>query len=154
MNVKKILTMMMLFSVPLISHAADNYAVLFKAHGSYQEVRDQVQSAIEGKGLKTNTTHKIADMLDRTGKDLGKTKRVYENAEQFDFCSADVSRRMMEADPHAIAMCPYLISVYKLPKDKHVYIAYRKPAVTKNPALKKALADVEKMMNEIIKDAM
>ena len=151
---KKILAFVALCSLPMVGWGADNYAVLFKAHGTYQEVRDQVQSAIEGKGLKINTTHKIADMLDRTGKDLGRTTRVYENAEQFDFCSADVSRRMMEADPHAIAMCPYLISVYKLSKDKHVYIAYRKPAVTKNHALKKALADVDKMMKEIIKDAM
>lgn len=151
---KKTMTAIALCCLPVMAWSAENYAVLFKVHGTYQEVRDQVQSAIEGKGLKINTTHKIADMLDRTGKDLGKTTRVYENAEQFDFCSADVSRRMMEADPHAIAMCPFLISVYKLPKDQHVYIAYRKPATTKNPALKRTLADVEKMMNDIIKDAM
>lgn len=151
---KKILAIWVLASIPLVGQAADNYAAIFKAHGTYQEVRDQVQSAIEGKGLKINTTHKISDMLDRTGKDIGASKRVYENAEQFDFCSAEISRKMMEADPHAIAMCPYLISVYKLPKDRHVYIAYRKPAATKNPTLKKTLADVEKMMNEIIKDAM
>lgn len=151
---KKIIALLWMFTLPIGAWAADSYAVLFKAHGTYQEVRDQLQSAIEGKGLKINTTHKIAEMLERTGKDLGRTKRVYEHAEQFDFCSADVSRRMMEADPHAIAMCPYLISVYKTPQDKHVYISYRKPAVTKNPALKKALADVDKMMREIIKEAL
>ena len=151
---KKILAIVMLFSMPMLGWAADNYAVLFKAHGTYQEVRDQVQSAIEGKGLKINTTHKIAEMLERTGKDIGATRQIYENAEQFDFCSAEISRKMMEADPHAIAMCPYLISVYKLPKDNHVYIAYRKPAATKNPALKKVLVEVDKMLTDIIKDAM
>lgn len=151
---KVILAALLYLSVPAISQAADNYAAIFKAHGTYQEVRDQVQSAIEGKGLKINTTHKISDMLDRTGKDIGATKRVYENAEQFDFCSADISRRMMEADPHAIAMCPYLISVYKLPNEKHVYIAYRRPAATKNPRLKKVLAEVDKMMTDIIKEAL
>lgn len=151
---KKMLAIVMLCSMPLIGNAADNYAAVFKAHGSYQEVRDQVQSAIEGKGLKINNMHKIAEMLDRTGKDIGATKQVYENAEQFDFCSAEISRKMMEADPHAIAMCPYLISVYKLPKDMHVYISYRRPATTKNPALKKVLAEVDKMMTDIIKDAM
>lgn len=151
---KKMFAIVMLCSMPLIGNAADNYAAVFKAHGSYQEVRDQVQSAIEGKGLKINNMHKIAEMLDRTGKDIGATKQVYENAEQFDFCSAEISRKMMEADPHAIAMCPYLISVYKLPKDMHVYISYRRPATTKNPALKKVLAEVDKMMTEIIKDAM
>jgi hypothetical protein len=61
---------------------------------------------------------------------------------------------MMETDPHAITMCPYIVSVYTIPNDKNVYIAYRKPATTKNPALKKALADVEKLLNEIIQDAM
>jgi len=154
MKVKKILAMVMLFSMSMAGWAADNYAVVFKAHGTYQEVRDQVQSAIEGKGLKINTTHKIAEMLERTGKDIGATKQIYENAEQFDFCSAEISRKMMEADPHAITMCPYLISVYKLPKDNHVYIAYRKPAATKNPALKKVLVEVDKMLTDIIKDAM
>lgn len=151
---KKLLAIWVLASIPLVGQAADNYAVIFKAHGTYQEVRDQVQSAIEGKGLKINTTHKISDMLDRTGKDIGASKRVYENAEQFDFCSAEISRKMMEADPHAIAMCPYLISVYKLPQDKHVYISYRRPAVSKNQRLKKVLVEVDKMMADIIKEAM
>jgi hypothetical protein len=41
-----------------------------------------------------------------------------------------------------------------VPNDKHVYIAYRKPAATRSPALKKALADVEKLLNEIIQEAM
>jgi len=152
--VKKILAMVMLCSMSMAAWAADNYAVVFKAHGTYQEVRDQVQSAIEGKGLKINATHKIAEMLERTGKDLGASKQIYENAEQFDFCSAEISRKMMEADPNAITMCPYLISVYKLPKDNHVYIAYRKPAATKNLALKKVLVEVDKMLTDIIKDAM
>ena len=151
---KKMLAIWVLASMPLVVQAADNYAAVFKAQGTYQEVRDQVQAAIEGKGLKINTTHKISDMLDRTGKDIGATKRVYENAEQFDFCSAEISRKMMEADPHAIAMCPYLISVYKLPQEKHVYIAYRRPAASKNPRLKKVLVEVDKMMTEIIKDAL
>lgn len=151
---KKILAIWVLASMPLVGQAADNYAAIFKAHGTYQEVRDQAQSAIEGKGLKINTTHKISDMLDRTGKDIGASKRVYENAEQFDFCSAEISRKMMEADPHAIAMCPYLISVYKLPQDKHVYISYRRPAVSKNQRLKKVLVEVDKMMADIIKEAM
>jgi hypothetical protein len=61
---------------------------------------------------------------------------------------------MMEADPHAIVMCPYIIAVYTVPNDKHVYLAYRKLPATQNPALKQALAGVEKMLTEIIQDAM
>jgi len=154
MKMNKILVGLTLLCMPVMGWAAENYAVLFKAHGTFSDVRAQVEMAIESKGLKINSNGKISEMLDRTGKDLGATKKIYEQAEQFEFCSARVSRMTMEADPHAIAMCPYIISVYQLPNDKHVYIAYRKPAASKNPALKKALAELEKMLTEIIKEAI
>jgi len=79
---------------------------------------------------------------------------VYENAEQFEFCSATISRHMMEADPHAIVMCPYSVVVYTVPNDKTVYLAYRKPADTRNPALKKTLVELETLLTDIIQDAM
>jgi uncharacterized protein (DUF302 family) len=113
-----------------------------------------LQIAIEGKGLKITHTNMIADMLERTGEDIGSTRQIYVGGEQFEFCSATLSRQMMEADPHAMVMCPYSISVYTVPNDKNVYIAYRKPAATRNPALKKALAELEKLYTEIIKDAL
>jgi uncharacterized protein (DUF302 family) len=150
----RLIALCALVCLPFSAMATEAYTVVFKTHGTFQDVRDSLQIAIEGKGLKINHTNMIADMLDRTGKDLGATKQVYVNGEQFEFCSARVSREMMEADPHAIVMCPYILSVYTVPNDKNVYLAYRKPAVTKNPVLKKALADVEKLLTEIIKDAM
>jgi uncharacterized protein (DUF302 family) len=61
---------------------------------------------------------------------------------------------MMEADPHAIVMCPYSVVVYQVPDDKAVYLAYRKPAATRNAALKKPLAEMETLLSDIIKDAM
>lgn len=143
---------MLCFSVP--AWAAESYTVLFKTQGTFQEVRDSVAMAIEGKGLKITHSNHIAEMLERTGKDLGATRQVYEFAEQMEFCSATVSRVMMEADPHAIALCPYSVSVYKIPNDKRIYVAFRKPPTSRNPALKKALADVEKLLTEIVKDAL
>lgn len=151
---KKLLAVCAMLCLPLTALAAEGYTVLFKAQGSYQDVRDALQMAIEGKGLKITNTNHIADMLDRTGKDIGETRKVYGNAEQFEFCSATISRHMMEADPHAIVMCPYSVVVYTIPNDKAVYLAYRKPAATKNPALKKTLVELEKLLSEIIKDAM
>jgi len=151
---KRFLAVCALVCLPFSALAAEGYTVLFKTQGAFQDVRDSLQMAIEGQGLKITNTNKIAAMLERTGKDLGATRQVYENAEQFEFCSATVSRRMMEADPHAIVMCPYSVAVYTIPGDKTVYIAYRKPAATKSPALKKALAEMEKLLTGIIKDAM
>jgi uncharacterized protein (DUF302 family) len=151
---KKLLAACALLCLPFSAQAAESYSVLFKAQGSYQDIRDNVQMAIEGKGLKITNTNHIADMLDRTGKDIGETRKVYEHAEQFEFCSATISRHMMEADPHAIVMCPYSVVVYQVPGDKNIYLAYRKPAATKNRALKTQLAELEKLLTEIIKDAM
>jgi uncharacterized protein (DUF302 family) len=151
---KKMLAACAMLCLPLTALAAEGYTVLFKAQGSYQDVRDNLQMAIEGKGLKITSTNHIADMLDRTGKDIGETRKVYENAEQFEFCSATISRHMMEAEPHAIVMCPYSVVVYQIPNDKTVYLAYRKPAATKNKALKKPLAELEALLSDIIKDAM
>jgi uncharacterized protein (DUF302 family) len=151
---KNLFAVCALLCLPFSAMAAEGFAVLFKTQGAFQDVRDALETAIEGKGLVINHTNKIAEMLERTGKDLGATKQVYVDGEQFEFCSATVSRLMMEADPHAMVMCPYIVSVYTLPNDRNVYMAYRKPAATQNPALKKALAEVEKMLTEIIKDAM
>ncbi|HEY9145355.1 MAG TPA: DUF302 domain-containing protein [Thiobacillus sp.] len=151
---KKFLAVCAIACMPLSAMAADAYTVLFKTQGTFQDVRDSLQFAIEGKGLKINHTNKIAEMLARTGPEIGATRQVYVDGEQFEFCSATISRKMMEADPNAMVMCPYIVSVYTVPNDKSVYIAYRKPGPTRNPALKKALADVEKLLNDIIKQAM
>ncbi|MHB1186475.1 DUF302 domain-containing protein [Thiobacillus sp.] len=151
---KKFLAACALLCLPLSVLAAEGYVVLFKSQGTFQEVRDLLQIAIEGKGLKITHTNMIADMLERTGEDIGATKQVYVGGEQFEFCSATLSRQMMEADPHSMVMCPYSISVYTIPDDKNVYIAYRKPAASRNLKLKKALAELEKLYTEIIKDAL
>ncbi|MDP2030427.1 MAG: DUF302 domain-containing protein [Thiobacillus sp.] len=151
---KKLLAACTLFCLSLPALAAEPYSVLFKSQGSFTEVRDAVQAAIEGKGLKINHINLIAGMLERTGKDLGAARQVYTNGEQFEFCSATLSRAMMEADPHAIVMCPFSLSVYTIPGDAQIYIAFIKPPATENPALKKVLADIEVLLTEIVGDAL
>jgi uncharacterized protein (DUF302 family) len=151
---KTLIALCFLFCLPFPAQAAESYAVVFKTQGAFQDVRDALQMSIEGQGLKITNTNHIGEMLERTGKDIGETRKVYENAEQFEFCSATVSRHMMETDPHAIVMCPYSVVVYTVPNDKAVYLAYRKPAATRNPALKKTLVELEKLLTTIVKDAM
>ncbi|MHB1084833.1 MAG: DUF302 domain-containing protein [Thiobacillus sp.] len=151
---KTMLAVCAMLFLPLYALAAECHNGVFKTQGTYQNVRDSVQFSIEGKGLKITHSNMIADMLERTGKDLGKTKQIYEFGEQMEFCSATVSRKMMEADPHTMVLCPYSVSVYKIPDDPAIYVAYRKPPRTRNPALKKALDDMENLLTEIIKDAL
>jgi uncharacterized protein (DUF302 family) len=151
---KLILILCTMLCLPRPALAAESFNGVFKTRGDFQDVRDLLVIAIEGKGLKITHHNMIADMLERTGKDLGTTRQIYEFGEQMEFCSATVSRKMLEVDPHAMVLCPYIISVYKIPSDPNVYIAYRKPPPTSNPALKNALENVENLLTEIIKDAL
>ena len=102
-----------------------------------------------------NTTSHIGEMLERTGKDMGGAKQIFVQAESIEFCSATVSRKTMEADPHNIVFCPYIISVYVLPNEPNkTYVSYRKPDPVGTPASKASLKEVEKLLRSIIEEAL
>jgi len=135
--------------------AAGDHMSVFVKQGTFEEVREGVETALTGKGYVINNVSHIGDMLDRTGKDLGSKKQVYLKAEALEFCSATVSRSMMEADPDNIVFCPYIISIYVLPaKPGEVRVAFRKVQLVGTPISKKALGDVNKLLTEIIQEAI
>lgn len=126
----------------------------YKFNGSYEDVRVDLDYAITGQGIKVNGVSHISDMLERTGKDIGRTNKIFAHAEAIQFCSATLSRNMMEADPMNIVFCPYIIYIYSLPKEKNtVYIGYRKLPQLESEASKKAVAAVLKTYEGIIDDA-
>jgi uncharacterized protein (DUF302 family) len=79
--------------------------------GSFDDASFSVETAIVGQGLVIDYVSHVGDMLNRTGGVVGSDKMLFENAEIFIFCSAVVSREVMEADPMNIAHCPYGIFV-------------------------------------------
>ena len=108
--------------------SAEEWQYRKQLSGDFSEVRDALTMAIENRGLVVNYVSHIADMLNRTGNDIGASKSIFEQAEIIEFCSASLSRRMMEADPHNIVLCPFAISVYSLPGEPgKVWITYRQP---------------------------
>jgi hypothetical protein len=126
------------------SGAASADVVSAKATGCFAEVKDNLVLAIQSRGLKIDYTAHIGNMLERTGKDVGSTQRVFGNAEALQFCSAVVSRKMMEKKASNIAYCPYVIALYTLPKDpKTVYVVYRK-----------SLPEVDALLAGIVKEAL
>jgi uncharacterized protein (DUF302 family) len=134
--------------------AAGDYMVVVSQKGNFNDVRDNVEMAITNRGLVVNNVSHVGEMLARTGKDLGDGKQVFIKAEALEFCSAVVSRKMMEADPDNIVFCPYVISVYVVPGKPHeVRIAYRKPQITGSPASQQALKAVDELLSGIVKDA-
>ncbi len=139
----------LLLTLALLSRMAlaDDWMVRHKTTASFADTREAIALAIENRGLVINFTSHIADMLDRTGADIGAAKRIFEQAEIIEFCSAALSRKMMEADPHNIVLCPFAISVYTLPGDPGgTWVAYRKPQG-------KAAAMVEGLLKEITAEA-
>ena len=133
----------------------DDVRVTYKVKANFKEVRDQLETAIGSKGIKINNVSYIGKMLIRTGKDLGFKKEIFTDAQAFEFCSATVSRFTMEADPHNIVFCPYIISVYELANEKGtVYMTYRRPTIIGSDASKKSLQDVEKLIDSIAQEAL
>lgn len=131
----------------------DEYMRMYVVNSSYEFVRDDLELAITGRGIKINNISHIGDMLARTGKDLGATKQVFEHAESFEFCSATVSRATMEADPHNIVFCPYIIAVYSLPGEKNkTYISFRRPIPVGDKASRAALKKVEDLLTSIAEE--
>ncbi len=107
---------------------ADEWMVRRQVGSSFADTRDAIVTAIENRGLVINYTARIADMLERTGADIGANKKIFDQAETLEFCSAGLSRKMMESSPHYIVLCPFTISIYTLPGDTGgTWVAYRKP---------------------------
>lgn len=135
--------------------AAESAVVVRSAKGEFQDVKQRVLEAIEARGLVVNYTARIGAMLERTGRDIGATRRPYSQAELLEFCSARYSRDAMEADPRNIAFCPYSIAVYTLPDEPGaVYVAYRPPAAFGSERSREALRAVAKLLADIVGDAL
>lgn len=131
------------------------YRVTYTVKAKFDEVREQVISAIGNQGLKINNISYIGKMLIRTGKDLGYKEQIYTKAQAFEFCSATVSRETMAADHHNIIFCPYIVHVYELAKKPGtIYLSFRRPTPIGDKRSKKSLVAVEKLLDRIVQDAV
>lgn len=127
----------------------------FVTTDDFDTVKSFLVDALTSRGLVVNNTSHVGDMLERTGKDLGATKQIFLKAEGLEFCSATFSRKMMEADPHNIVFCPYVISIYVLPNEPgKTYVSFRRPQMVGSRQSQEALKDVEKLLRDIVKEAL
>ncbi len=76
-----------------------------------------VESAILDMGLTIDFVSYTGDMLSRTMADVGSDVEIFSGATLYNFCSARISRQVLEADPTNVAYCPYTIFVYSLPEN-------------------------------------
>jgi uncharacterized protein (DUF302 family) len=126
------------------STCAENWMVRKKVAASFDDTREAVTIAIENRGLVVNYVSHLGEMLERTGADIGATRRIFGQAQIIEFCSARLSRQMMELDPHNIVLCPFAISIYTLPGEPGTWVSYRRPTGTASQMVEpllKAIAD-------------
>ncbi|TBN38362.1 DUF302 domain-containing protein [Paracoccus subflavus] len=91
----------------------ESTAYVRTVEGSFDDVAFAVEQAITNEGLVIDLTSHVGEMLSRTKEDVGGAKDLFTQADIFSFCSATVSRQVMEADPANIQYCPYTIFVYE-----------------------------------------
>ncbi|MEL7098873.1 MAG: DUF302 domain-containing protein [Pseudomonadota bacterium] len=112
-----------LFGLATALPAAADDTHVTRYNGSYEDARFALEQAIVGAGLVIDYTSHVGDMLARTSADVGGKEHLFSEAEIFVFCSARVSREVMEIDPMLIAHCPYGIFVAE--RRGQVTIGYR-----------------------------
>lgn len=102
---------------------AQEAVVTYPFEGSFEDAAFAVETAITNQGLVIDYTSHVGEMLNRTGADVGSDVVLFDAADIYVFCSAAVSRRVMEADPMNIAFCPYGIFVAE--RGGEVMVGYR-----------------------------
>jgi len=130
--------------------------VSYAKRAKFEDVRDDLKAAIEGKGLVIDYQSFVNRMLERTGKDVGSARKLYADAQAFVFCSAALSRKTMEADPANVSLCPYSMMVYATAKEPgKVTVSYRRPwRPDGSAASKAALREVEALLDGIAREAV
>ena len=136
--------------------AAQPVVTYSKAGARFDDVRENAKLAIENRGLVIDYQAQIGKMLERTGADVGSTKKLYVDALTLQFCSAKLSRKTMEAYAGNVVMCPYSIVVYATAaKPDEVFVAYRRlMSPGGGPASQQALAEVEALLDGIAREAV
>ncbi|MBD8893410.1 DUF302 domain-containing protein [Roseibium litorale] len=141
-----------LFAGVLPSQAAD--PVTFKVEAPFDDVRFDLESAIINRGLVIDHTSHVGEMLARTKEDVGGTKDIFGNGDVMLFCSAALSRKVMEADPLNIGYCPYSVFVFDTPDAPgQVTVGYMPLDERGNDASKAAIAEVNALLDELAREA-
>jgi len=125
-------------------------SISYSTEGEYEDVKEDLIMSIEAQGAVVSYTAHSSAMLNRTAITLEIAEQIYDKAEIVLFCKAELSHRMVQADPHSLVLCPYPISIYTLSNEPGtVYITIRKP-----PSEPKEYGAVHRLLTKIIVDAI
>ena len=128
--------------------AAAQEAVTYTTSDSFEDVIFSLEAAIQGQGLVIDSVSHTGDMLERTREATGSDVVLFEHADIYGFCSASLSRKVMEADFRNVQFCPYHIFVYVRPEaPDETVVGYR--GFPEGP-----MKEVEALLDEIAREAV
>ncbi len=107
-----------------LAMAEENGAVTYSTDQSFEDVTFGLENAIMDEGLVIDGMSHTGEMLERTKADVGSDVTIFNAADVYSFCSAALSRKVMEIDPMNVRFCPYDIFVAQQP-GQQVMIGYR-----------------------------
>jgi uncharacterized protein (DUF302 family) len=128
-----------------VTAQADTLSTVYDFEGSFDDATFSVESAIVGRGLVIDYVSHTGEMLNRTGADVGSDVTIFDGADIFLFCSAVLSRKVMEADPMNIAHCPY--GIFVTDKGGKVSVGYRN--YPDGP-----MQEVQSLLDDIVREAV
>ncbi|MDG2340427.1 MAG: DUF302 domain-containing protein [Paracoccaceae bacterium] len=105
--------------------ASSQSAIFYSTVESFDDVTFSIESAILDKGLVIDNVSHVGEMLNRTGADVGSTVAIYDAADVYSFCSATVSREVMEVHAMNIVYCPYGIFVAQLSGSDETIVGFQ-----------------------------
>lgn len=138
--------LVLITAIPVLSLAEEErpWVRYVEYDGSFDDAAFGVESAIIDRGLKVDHVSHVGDMLNRTAADVGATRQIFVKADVYQFCSATLSRKMMEADPLNIVFCPY--SIFVADTGDKVFIGH--PVYPDGP-----MKEVEALLDAIMAEA-
>ncbi|MEQ3673411.1 DUF302 domain-containing protein [Pseudophaeobacter sp.] len=113
----------------------------------YGDVTFGLESAITDRGFVVDHISHVGEMLERTRADVGSDVVLFQQADVYSFCSATLSRQVMEADPMNITFCPYDIFVAQRPGEDSVTVGFRSFP-------EGAMQVIQTLLDEIVQEAI
>ncbi|MGC8202761.1 DUF302 domain-containing protein [Aliiroseovarius sp. PTFE2010] len=128
------------------SAAQGDGMVTYSSVDSFDDTVFALENAIIGQGLVVDHVSHVGEMLERTREDVGSDVVLFEAADVLSFCSATLSRKVMEADPTNIRFCPYDIFVSQMSGSDEVTVGYR--TMPAGP-----MQEVETLLDQLAREA-
>ncbi|RUS65261.1 DUF302 domain-containing protein [Pseudorhodobacter sp. E13] len=140
-------SLLLVASLGLGSAASAQEFKTYTTDEPFDDVAFAVESAILSAGLVIDHVSHTGEMLERTRADMGSDKVLFLAADVYEFCSASVSRQVMEADPLNFHFCPYAIRVYEQPESAGT-------VTVSHQVYDGSMAPVQALLESIVNDAL